>query len=121
MRTLTINDEAREKCNRVIEYAKAHPFHLPNDGTVPGDNPDHVAQLDTFRCVFTFTHDKGQVFRHLSISVPGGKFPHQFAAWTIATMFGFTGWDGKSSNVPSGWLCGLNEHDRCIVVAQEIE
>lgn len=122
MRPLFIDDEAKQKVARVVEYAKAHPYYTPAEGTIPGDNPNYAAQLDTYRCVFTFTHSKGKVFRHLSISVPSENYPHPLAVWTIAELFGFTGWDGKTvDRVPSDWLAGMNKDEHCITIMQVAE
>jgi hypothetical protein len=118
MRALLIDDEAKAKVKKVVDYAHAHPYYLPAAGIVPGDNSSYVAHLGTFRCVFTFTHIKGEVWRHLSISVPSHSYPNPFAAYTIAELFGFTGWDGKSSTPPTNWQIAVNKDEHCIVLAQ---
>jgi hypothetical protein len=119
MRPLLIDDEARAKAKKVVDYAKLHPYYLPAAGQVPGGNPNFVAKLNTYRCVFTFTHSRGEVWRHLSISVPGENYPNPFAAWTIAELFGFTGWDGSSIGAPFGWIFNVNPKEHCIVIAQK--
>jgi hypothetical protein len=118
MRPLLVDDEAKAKVARVVEYAEAH-HHIPGE-FVPGDNPNFVTTLDTYRCVFTFTHNSGKVWRHLSISVPSEKYPNPAAAFMIATLFGFTGWDERTIDVaPKGWGIGIHKHEHCIVLAQE--
>jgi hypothetical protein len=124
MRTLRIDDKARAKIARLVEHAKNHPYRLGDP--VPGDNPDFVVHLDTYRCVFTFTvadaPDDDFIFRHLSISVPAeGKYPHPMAAFTIATLFGFTGWDGITEAMPDSWAGGPYEEDGCVILAQPLE
>lgn len=126
MRMLSITPEAQAKVDVVVSYAMDHPSIVRNqkfvDGT-PGDNPNHVTHLDDYRCVFSFTKDEkaGRIFRDLSISVPvAGKLPHPFASFEIAKMFGFTGWDGKSIDIPEGWLANVMKEDNCIRLAQEV-
>jgi hypothetical protein len=123
---LSLNEENVQKCLKVVEYASnpQHYYVLGTDGEplqqAPGNNPHHVAQLDSFRCVFSITKASGKTWRHLSISVPSKKYPNPFAAYTIAGMFGFTGWDGKSMDFPDGWVGRISEDEHCIVLAQEM-
>src|SRR6266513_3877541 len=106
MRALIISDETRGK----VEYLRAFASNPANYYIVgqhvfswqrpPGDDPRHVAHLPVgYRCVFSVTKTlpDGKLWRHLSISVPGTKYPSVFAAWTIAELFGFNGWDGYRS------------------------
>lgn len=120
LRALIIDAAAKATAARVVEYAKAHHFH-PGVDPVPGDNPHFVAQFNAYRAVFTITHSDGKIWRHLSISVPGKYYPHLAAVLTIATLFGFPGWDQRTLTVPMGWVFDLNEMDRCVVVAQPFE
>lgn len=124
MRALVIDDTAKAKVAKVLTYAEeprhhyfvgagAKTWQIP-----PGDNPQHVAHLDSFRCVFSITKADGETWRHLSISVPSEKYPNPFAAYTIAEMFGFTGWDGKSIDFPAGWIGKVSEEEHCIVLGQ---
>lgn len=120
MRPLIIDDNARAAIARVVSYAMNHPYSIGQP--VPGDNPNFVAHLSTYRCVFTFTcmHDK--TYRHLSISVPSERFPNPAAAFMIASEFGFTGWDEKSiDTMPEDWFGQVNEKEHCIVLGQEIQ
>lgn len=123
LRPLVIDDEARAKAARVIEHAKAHHFH-PGKDPSPGDDPRFVAYLNTYRCVFTFTHaDDGKLYRHLSVSIPNpGLFPHPAAILTIGTLFGLTGWDERTVDVmPKTWHLDINEVEHFIQVAQVCE
>ena len=82
MRVLVIDDEAIEKVRRVIAYARRHVYYPGFTDTVPGDNPEHVVKLNSFRCVFTFTKSHGgcgNLYRHLSISVPSKDYPNPAA------------------------------------------
>lgn len=120
LRPLVIDKEAKAKAARVIEHAKAHPFH-PGKDPPPGDDPRFVAHLNTYRAVFTFTQaDDGKVYRHLSVSIPtAGLYPHPAAILTIATLFGFTGWDERTvDHMPDGWFFDINETENYIQVAQ---
>lgn len=118
IRPLIINDEARATAARVVAYAQAHPYR-PGD-PVPGDDSNFVANFDTYRAVFTFTHSDGHIYRHLSISVPSLKFANPAAAFMIAGLFGFIGWDERTiDRAPDGWMIDVNEAEHCIVLAQE--
>jgi hypothetical protein len=126
MRALIIDDHARAEIKRVIKYAKAH--HYRKGDPVPGENENFVTKLGTYRCVFTFTVGEDDktgpaLFRHLSISIPvEGQYPHPAAAFTIATLFGFTGWDGKTTDeIPHNWAGGADEEEGCVVLIQPIE
>lgn len=119
IRPLVIDDNARAKVASVVSYAMDHPYREGNP--VPGDNPNYVAKLDTYRAVFTFTHHRGGVFRHLTISVPSSKYANPAAVFTIASLFGFTGWDEKTiDKSPEGWRIDINKKDHCVTVVQEI-
>ena len=119
-RPLIIDDAAKAKVAKVVAYAMDHPYR-PGDPT-PGDNPNFVVMLDTYRCVFTFTRMADEkVYRHLSISVPSAKYPHPIAAFTIADLFGFTGYDLQAAPMRpgDGWIMQVNENEHCIALAQE--
>ena len=117
-RPLIIDDAARAKAASVLAYAEAHPYH--SGDPIPGDDPNLVAEFDTYRAVFTFTHSGGAIYRHLSLSVPGTKYANPAAAFAIASLFGFTGWDEHTIDlIPEGWLMDVNEAEHCVVLAQE--
>jgi hypothetical protein len=120
MRALLIDDETRAKVQRVLDYAldPKHWYRPSKDSRIPGDDERFIARLNTFRCVFTVTENQGMIFRHLSISVPSQDYPNPIAAFTIAEMFGFTGWDGKSVRPPRGWMIHVDEVDHCIQLGQ---
>lgn len=120
MRPLLIDDAAKAKAASVVAYAKDHPYS-PGQPT-PGDNPHFVAKLDTYRAVFTFTKSDGGLWRHLSVSVPSAtKYPNVAAVFSIAALFGFTGWDERTINqAPTGWHIDISHRDHCIVVVQAI-
>jgi hypothetical protein len=122
VRPLIIDDAAKAKAARVLDYAAAHHYRPGRPGqTTPGDDPNFVAHFGTYRAVFTYTQEprSARVYRHLSISVPGKKYPHQAAAFMIATLFGFTGWDERTiDRAPEGWQIEVNQREHCIVLAQ---
>ncbi len=120
MRPLIIDDAAKATAARVLAYADAHHYRPGRRGqTTPGDDPNFVAKFGTYRAVFTFTHADGLVYRHLSISVPSAKFPNPAAAFMIASLFGFTGWDERTiDRAPEGWQIDVNNREHCIVLAQ---
>jgi hypothetical protein len=124
MRLLAIDHHARRQVKRVLDFAcdPKRWYKLVSFANVPGDDYRHVANLSTYRCVFSITEDRnGEVFRHLSISVPSEDYPNPFAAFTIAELFGFTGWDGKSQKPPETWLIHINKEEHCIVLGQPYE
>jgi len=121
-RALLIDDKAKAEVARVVAYAMDHPYHPSRTKSVPGDDPGHVVYLQTYKCVFTFTHSSGKVFRHLTISVPAkDKFPHPIAAFMIAEMFGFTGYDDKHKPGAPGpdWMVDVKNNEGCVMLAQE--
>jgi hypothetical protein len=121
MRPLVVDDIARSKVKRVLDHAqdRRNWYRPGKDARVPGDDPRFVAHLDTYRCVFTITDSPDGVFRHLSISIPAAlKYPNVFAAFTIAEMFGFTGWDGTSVDLPPNWMARVSTEEHCIVMGQ---
>ena len=91
--------------------------------SIPGGNPQHVAVINTYRCVYSHTYFPGASAwcRHLSVSVPGDHYPSPFAMWTIATdLFGFAGWEGHSLEPPDDWGFVVNKEEHCIGLAQEL-
>jgi hypothetical protein len=70
--------------------------------------------------LFSFTHVDGVVYRHLSVSVPGGLYPNPIAALMLADLFGFTGWDG-SGVFPESWTCRrVEEPVPCIAILEPV-
>ena len=72
MRPLLIDRHARRQAQRVLEFAldPKHWYRPGKDARVPGDDYRFVANLNSYRAVFSITEKDGAVFRHLSISVP---------------------------------------------------
>jgi hypothetical protein len=121
MRPLLIDEVAKTKIAHVRSYAEENPYYPDtHEGPPPGDNPGYVCYLNTYRCAFTYTHTRLGVFRHLSISVPSKGYPNPVAILTIATEFGFTGWNGKTI-VPFPWTSSVSKQEHCVVIAQEVE
>ena len=124
MRALVIDEDARSRVRLVRDFAeKSENLYIVADGfsfqKPPGDDPRHVCELNTFRCVFSITRAQGKLWRHLSISVPSKNYPNPFAAFTIAELFGFTGWDGESTIPPRDWAGKVAEEEHAIALAQE--
>jgi hypothetical protein len=120
MRPLVIDDVAKARVAEVESFAFANWYRPGMSENTPGDDSRHVAQLNTYRCVFSYTLKGDELFRHLSISIPGKKFPHPYAVFTIAELFGFTVWDGKSVKPPEDWMVAVNKTDHCVVAAQKV-
>lgn len=126
MRALLLDEDARAKIQGVLEFAhKPENYYIIGPGGFslqrpPGDDPRHVVHLNTFRCVFSVSKADGKLWKHLSVSVPGNKYPNPFAVYTIAQEFGFTGWDGNSEVPPVDWAGRLEQEVRAVVLAQEL-
>jgi len=119
MRPLVIDADARAQAQRVLDHATEHHYWPNKTVQSPGDDPRFVAKLGTYRVVFTFTHSKGIVWRHLSVSVPSQKYPNPAAVFMIAGLFGFTGYDEKQIDKPGpDWAMDVNEGEHCVVIAQ---
>ena len=126
LRPLTIGPDERQRIAHLVGFARdpAHWFTpaLIALKFVPGDHPEYVLTLGTYRCVFTWTAgDKGTIFRQLSVSVPAeGKLPNIYAVFTLATEFGLTGWkmhpDGRTP--PVDWM--VHPSEGSVAVAQPI-
>jgi hypothetical protein len=124
VRALVIDDEAKQKVQRVRNWAEqpAHYYRPRKDARVPGDDYRFVVHLNSYRCVFTISEDgEGKLWRHLSMSVPSSDYPNPFAVYSVAELFGFTGWNGKSLEPPGGWVMRVDKDDHCIALGQPYE
>lgn len=126
LRPLLIGAAELEAAQKVASYAseQAHWYRPGESERSPGDIPEHVLRLGTYRCVFSYTTLNEKVFRHLSISVPvKGKLPNPIAAYEIASLLGFTGWSMQEGEMmlPKGWQAAAHPKDNCVVLAQEVE
>jgi hypothetical protein len=122
VRPLVIGDEERAVAKRIVDYAarRDHWYRSDRGGQTPGDNPEHHAVFWTYSCVFSYSVSKGDLYRHLSVRVPGKNLPNPFAVMTLAELFGFSGWDQRSSQPPKEWQIGINDEERTVVVLQKI-
>jgi len=131
MRLLEISPAAKRRAQKVVAHAKkkANWFNPKLPGwmsKIPGHDRKHQVALNSFRCVFSYTidTDRNTVHRHLSVSVPGGKWPHTIAVKEIAKMFGFTGAsEAVDDDYPKDWVVHLKKDDPvdddCIVLGQD--
>lgn len=122
MRALVIDDQARAKARRIREFAEQPENWYLVDGSdrelkAPGNDPRYAACLSTYRCVFSITKTPDGLYRHLSISVPSSGLPNPYAAFMIAELFGFEGWDAKTVKPGPDWLIQANHAEHCIVLA----
>jgi len=116
------DDQARAKARQIREFAEQPENWYLIDGKdreskTPGDDPRYVVHLNTYRCVFWITKELAGFHRHLSISVPSSGLPHPYAAFMIAELFGFEGWDGKTLEPGPDWLIQANHAEHCVVFA----
>lgn len=124
LRPLVIDEALRKKVARVIAYARGHHY-IVGETAVPGDIPGHVLKTKYgYRIVFSFTRVPDGLYRDLSVSVQEpakpGQLPNPIAAFEIATLFGFTGWDGLSAEPPADWLISQDLHWDAIRLVQQI-
>lgn len=125
MTVLVIGPNEEAEAKRVLAYAEAHHYRprfetgepVVHGDEVPGSIPGYVAYISRYRCVFTYTHADDMVYRQLTISL-AKNFPSPIAAFMLAELFGFTGWDGKSDTIPEGWLPQIREDEGCVMLAQ---
>ncbi len=124
MRALLIDDKIKADIQRVVQYA-LEPDNVYEPGKSPqppGVDPRHVVLVPFgFRCVFSLTRlpVDNRLYRHLSISVDeSGRYPNEFATYTLAELFGFTGWAGLGQPPPD-WKFVVHYAEHCVVIAQE--
>lgn len=116
-----IDNAARAKAMKVIAHANAHPFDPGVDAWVPGDIPDFAEMFDAYRVVFTFSRVGNQLWRHMSVSAPGGLYPSLMAIFTLAELFGFTGWNQEAiKQMPEDWLAIVFDDPPHVVLIQEM-
>ncbi len=121
MRVLIIDESAKERISRVVNHAEANHYCPDRGDSVPGDDPNFVIHLGTYRVVFTITHADDLIYRHISVSVRSERYPNPSAVWMIAHSFGFTGWnEDKPADPGSEWVFDINERDNCVTVVQPI-
>lgn len=101
MRALLMDDIFKQKLAKIKAYAEAHPFTiidiadmLQGNKPPPGANPYHVALLEVGYCaVYSIEENRdGATYRHLSVSVRGGKLgalPNHEACNEIMKELGF--------------------------------
>jgi hypothetical protein len=138
VRVLQLNDRNKARVSKVVAHSKkkrnwylAGPGGKYSPGSVPGRDKRHCCQLDSYRCVFSYTCSDDKVWRHLSVSVDKGKsLPHPAAVHVIAHLFGFSGsstdlppTEEEAFNFPTSWLIQVRQDhpvdDDCIVIAED--
>lgn len=125
MRPLIIGDEEKARAAEILAYSEKPKNHYRVGKPPPGDNPHHVLKFQFgYRAVFSYTIDSNsRMMRHLTVSVPGGKYPNVPAVFMIADLFGFTGWDQQRIDTPPpDWFISMGDlahgHGPHIVVGQ---
>jgi hypothetical protein len=126
IRPLILGPAERASIQEVVTFAARPENHyrpFAGDNVPPGDKESYIRKFGLpdrpYRCVYSLTvASNGQLFRHLSISIPGmpDKAPNPIACWTLAAAYGFTGWDGLSQHPPSDWAVDLPGF--CVAIAQ---
>jgi hypothetical protein len=105
-----------------MAHARQNIYKPGQTTTVPSDDPCFVLHIpDGFRCVFTYTAgNNGSLYRHLTVSVPGERYPSPEATVVIAQMFGFSKGLG-AFEIPQSWQMGMHKDEHCIVVVEELK
>jgi hypothetical protein len=121
MRPLLLDNEAKAKIAEVVKFAEGNHYRPGLSETIPGDDARHVVEIfHGFRAVFSFTEGPDELYRHLTISVAGEKYPNPIAAFMIADAFGFTGWKIEmGEQPPSDWMGDVNYEDHCVTLLQK--
>jgi hypothetical protein len=122
-RPLIIDDQLKAEISVMVRYAAADHYIPGESAEPPGDDPLHVLITDFgYRCVFSFTQMPTGLYRDLSISVlTKGKWPNPFTAYTLAELFGFTGWDKRTIEPsPKSWMIAKDIHFDAIRFAQQV-
>jgi hypothetical protein len=97
MRVLVIDEKAKEKISKLIDYANAHQYSMKDlkkvifgDHPPAGDYPEHVIALHKgYKVVFSIEEQPVGLCKHLSISVDTkGKAPSVEAVELIMDEFG---------------------------------
>jgi hypothetical protein len=124
MRLLFIREADRQQAARIVSYARDHEYLVAGDVLVPGADSRHVLHLAVgYRVVFSFTRHRGQLYRHLSISVSGDdtRFPGPAAVVEIATLFGFQRQPPLDAyGLPAGWSIALHQAEGAVVVLEPL-
>lgn len=124
LRALIINDELRQAVADVMAFAmRPENLYVPGEGVVPpGDRKEMVIRTGGYRIVFSITWDKENKikWKHLSMSVPGDKFPHPAAIAEVATLFGFDLRYGTDGMLKKGdqVLIDANQEEGFVAVAE---
>ena len=123
VRPFIVDDELKERVREIEAYARAHPY-IPGETVVPGESPEYVLETPFgYRAVFSYTRTPNGLYRDFSFGVDEpGKYPNEFVTYTLAALFGFTGWDGETIvPAPEEWVLAKDPHYDAIRIVQEIE
>ena len=122
MRPLLIDESSKARVRELRAFAQGNVYRPGQSETIPGDDARHVVKFfQGYRCVFSYTEHGGKMYRHLSVSVDGEQFAHPIAAFTLATEFGFTGWEpAMGEQLPPVWMARINKEEHCVVLIQEL-
>ena len=129
MRPLIIDDQAKARAAQVVAYAQSNVRRIAEldeatkTGAAPGDEANFTCHiLAGFKCVFTIDEVKevGGLCRHLSVSVDGGKWPHEAAVQEIAKLFGISV-QLFPTPVPGDWKLWLEKEVKAINLLQPIK
>jgi hypothetical protein len=123
VRPFIIDDQLKARVRAIEAYARGHPY-IPGETVVPGDCPDYVLETPFgYRAVFSYTRAPSGLYRDFSFGVDTpGSYPNEFVTYTLAQLFGFTGWDGVTiSPPPPEWVLAKDPHYDAIRLIQEIK
>ena len=125
MGVLVLSEPNKEALHSLVAFAsRPENYFMIGADWVPGDRPDYVRIVDSYRVVFTVSVGlEGNLFRHMTLSARMGKLPNPTVVFTLATWCGFEGGieeNGVTVKPGADWLMGVHEKELCVVIAQPI-
>jgi hypothetical protein len=118
LRILIIGDEQRVRAKEIAVFSsQPENYYVPGPKAkkVPGDCPEHVAQFNDFRTVFSWTKVKSGVYRHLSVSVGDPtRLPNPVMVEEISRLFGF-------SKGYQDWQVDIDPAHGVVIIAQKVD
>lgn len=95
MAILILDDRAKERIEKIIDYAHRHPLSMDDMLDImnkaqepPGNNPEHVTIIGNVKCVYSEEQQNVGLCKHLSISVNNpGSLPNPEIVKQILLLF----------------------------------
>jgi hypothetical protein len=121
VRPLILTEQQQVEIARVKAFAEGHRYSqammtavASGEAKPPGDIPGHVCALPIgFRVVYSVENHPGGLYRHLSVSVDGTKWPNEHAVQEIARAF-FDHHDFNIYKPPTGAMTWMEDAVRAV-------